>query len=79
MSCSRTQHSDAGEQRLGPQAPHSRVKHSTTEPLRSRKVCIKKWMKVFIIIPELKILRLTFCRKFAEKSGIRQIIIASLS
>ena len=33
MSCSRTQRSDAV--RLKPAAPQSRVKHSTTEPLRS--------------------------------------------
>ena len=33
MSCSRTQHSDAGEARTT--APRSRVKHSTTEPLCS--------------------------------------------
>ena len=34
MSCSRTQHSDTGEARTA--APRSRVKYSTTEPLRSR-------------------------------------------
>ena len=33
MSCSRTQHSDAGEAQ--PVAPQSQVKHSTTEPLNS--------------------------------------------
>ena len=33
VSYSRTQHSDAGEAR--PAAPWSRVKHYTTEPLRS--------------------------------------------
>ena len=33
MSCSRTQCTDAGEAR--PPTPRSRVKHSTTEPLRS--------------------------------------------
>ena len=32
MSCSRTQHSDAGELVLA--TPQSGVKHSTTEPLR---------------------------------------------
>ena len=36
------------------------------------------WVKVFRIIPEFRILRLTFHRKSASKSWIRQIIITSL-
>ena len=36
------------------------------------------WVKVFRIIPEFRILRLTFHRKSASKCWIRQILIASL-
>ena len=36
------------------------------------------WMKVFRIIPEFRILRLTFHRKSASKCWIRKIITASL-
>ena len=36
------------------------------------------WVKVFRIIPEFRILRLTFHRKSASKSWIRQILMASL-
>ena len=36
------------------------------------------WLKVFRIIPEFRILRLTFYRKSASKCWIREIIIASL-
>ena len=36
------------------------------------------WVKVFRIIPEFRILRLTFHRKSALNTGIRQIIIAFL-
>ena len=39
VSCSRTQHSDAGEARTS--APQSRVKHSTTESLYSLYLCMK--------------------------------------
>ena len=35
------------------------------------------WVKVFRIIPEFRILRLTFYRKAASKSFIMQNIIAS--
>ena len=35
------------------------------------------WLKVFRIIPEFRILKLTFCRKSASKCWIRQIILAS--
>ena len=41
-------------------------------------VQICEWAKVFRIIPELRILRLTFHRKSASKCWIREIIIASL-
>ena len=40
MSCSRTQRSNASEART--RGPWSRVKHSTTEPLRSRTVKLKQ-------------------------------------
>ena len=40
MSCSRTQHRDTGEARTP--APQSRVKHSTTEPLCSLKMLVRK-------------------------------------
>ena len=36
VSCSRTQPTDTGE--AGPAAPQSRVKHSTTKPLRSLQI-----------------------------------------
>ena len=36
------------------------------------------WVKVFRIIPEFRILRLTFYRKSASKCWIREMIIASL-
>ena len=36
------------------------------------------WVKVFRINPEFRILRLTFHRKSASKSLIREIIVASL-
>ena len=36
MSCSKTQHSDAGKARTP--TPQSRVKHSTTEPLCSLRI-----------------------------------------
>ena len=36
------------------------------------------WVKAFRIIPEFRILRLTFNRKSASKSLIRQILMASL-
>ena len=36
------------------------------------------WVKAFRIIPEFRILRLTFHRKSASKSWIRQILMASL-
>ena len=35
------------------------------------------WVKVFRIIPEFRILRLTFCGKSASKCWIRKILIAS--
>ena len=37
------------------------------------------WVKVFRIIPELRILRLTFRRMSASKYCFRRIIMASLS
>ena len=36
------------------------------------------WVKVFSVIPEFRILRLTFCGKLASKCWIREIIIANL-
>ena len=63
--------------RLEPTVPRSRVKHSSTEPLRSHlKTGLTvftntffyiSWVKIFRIIPEFGILRLTFHR-------IKQII-----
>ena len=41
-------------------------------------VKISAWMKVFRIVPEFRILRLTFHRKSASKSLVKQILIASL-
>ena len=41
-------------------------------------VLLSKWVKVFRIIPEFRILRLTFHRKSASKRWILKIIIASL-
>ena len=41
-------------------------------------IVYKTWMKVFRIIPEFRILRLTFNRKSASKCEIRQSLIASL-
>ena len=39
---------------------------------------VNAWVKVFRIIPEFRILGLTFHRKSASKCGISEIIIASL-
>ena len=40
--------------------------------------CLLPWVKVFRIIPEFRILRLTFNRKSASKCWIREIAIVSL-
>ena len=61
VSCSRTQHSDAGEGRtVEPEAPQSRVKHSTTEPLCFTFQCycfhpslLTMWYTVIIILTML--------------------------
>ena len=39
---------------------------------------VNAWAKVFRIIPEFRILRLTFHRKSASKCLIKQVMIASL-
>ena len=41
-------------------------------------IVTKAWVKIFRIMPEFRILRLTFHKKSASKCWIRQILIASL-
>ena len=56
-------HNTVTPMRLETRTPRSRVKHSTTEPLRSLISLMQQWVKVFRSIPEFWNLRLTFNRE----------------